>query len=470
MYLCLGCTEGRGNVPRSDSLVFGLASIGAFEKKKFTVGSRISAEAIVFVDDRATLEIDIGKGRRANLRMERKRMARSQYQNGCLFVRGKRRKVWVARWREDVILADGTADRVMRSVVLGPVSEIAGRREARRLLDAHLNPVNQGQYRPEGTMLFSQFIADCFEPGVLPTLKYATREIYSLLLRKHLLPRFGQHRLCDISRAEVQHYLLEKLKQGFAWETTNHLRHLLSKVMGTAVNWDYVLNNPVRGVKMPERTLKRPHRFLTAEDVRRLIAASNEPLRTIIILATMTGLRIGEILALRWGRIDLLRGTLHVAETCYKGHFGSPKTRASRREVPLAAAVVRELMSLHSRSAEISQEALVFSKSQGLPLAADNLRKKALRTACKRAGLQRIDWHTLRHTHGTLLHSQGTPLKVAQAQLGHSHMATTLDIYTHASASAQRDAVNLLEGQLFPNVPKLESGGKIAETKSQLVQ
>lgn len=88
--------------------------------------------------------------------------------------------------------------------------------------------------------------------------------------------------------------------------------------MGTAVNWDYALNNPVRGVKMPERTLKRPHRFLTAEEVRRLIAASNEPLRTIIILATMTGLRVGEILVLRWGRIDLLRGTLRVAETCDK--------------------------------------------------------------------------------------------------------------------------------------------------------
>ena len=89
-------------------------------------------------------------------------------------------------------------------------------------------------------------------------------------------------------------------------------------------------------------------------------------------------------------------------------------------------------------------------------LSADNLRKKSLRTACKRAGLLRIDWHTLRHMHGTLLHSQGTSLKVAQAQLGHSHMATTLEVYTHASASVQRDAVNLLENQLFPNVPKFE--------------
>ena len=397
-------------------------------------------------------------------------MARSPYQNGCLFVRGKRRKLWVARWREDVILADGSTGRVMRSVVLGPVSEIPGRREARRLLDAHLNPLNQGRYRPEGTMLFSRFIAECFDPGVLPTLKFATQEIYSLLLRKHLIPRFGGHRLCDISRVEVQQYLLEKLKQGFAWETTNHLRHLLSKVMGTAVNWDYIPNNPVRGVKMPERTLKRPHRFLTAEEVRRLIAASKEPIHTIVLLATMTGLRIGEILALRWGRVDLLRGTLLVAETCYKGHFGSPKTRASRREVPLAPAVVRELKAYYSRSAERSPSALVFATNQGAPLAADNLRKKALRTACKRAGLQRIDWHTLRHTHGTLLHSQGTPLKVAQAQLGHSHMATTLDVYTHASVTAQRDAVNLLEGQLFPNVPKLENGEKTAQEETQLVQ
>jgi integrase len=84
--------------------------------------------------------------------------------------------------------------------------------------------------------------------------------------------------------------------------------------------------------------------------------------------------------------------------------------------------------------------------------------------------LPRIDWHTLRHTHGTLLHTQGTPLKVAQAQLGHSHMATTLEIYTHASASAQREAVTLLESQLFPNVPKSDESGNTAQEEAQLLQ
>jgi integrase len=140
------------------------------------------------------------------------------------------------------------------------------------------------------------------------------------------------------------------------------------------VSWKVSLcdRNAFRSQKGHERT-----------EVRRLIAASKEPIHTIVLLATMTGLRIGEILALRWGRVDLLRETLLVAETCYKGHFGSPKTRASRREVPLAPAVVRELKAYYSRSAERSPSALVFAKHQGAPLAADNLRKRALCTACK---------------------------------------------------------------------------------------
>jgi integrase len=67
------------------------------------------------------------------------------------------------------------------------------------------------------------------------------------------------------------------------------------------------------------------------------------------------------------------------------------------------------------------------------------------------------------------LHSQGTPLKVAQAQLGHSHLAATLDVYTHDSVTAQRDAVNLLEGQLFSNVPKSENGDNTVQEETQLI-
>ena len=381
-------------------------------------------------------------------------MVRCRYQDGCLFVRGKKRKMWVARWREDVIQPNGVVERVLRSEVLGPVSEIAGRTEARILLQSRLASLNSGHRRAEGTMSFAVFVTNQFKPVVLPTLKPATREIYSFLLRKHLLPHFGDVRLCDITRAEIQRYLIEKLKDGYAWETTDHLRSLLSKIIGTAVDWNYVPDNPVHGARMPERTVKRPHRFFSSEEVRRLIAASDEPVRTIVMLAVMTGLRIGEILALRWGRINFVAGTLRVEETCYRGSFGTPKTRASRREVPLPASLVQALLTKRGRSATTAANALVFATRHGTPLASNNLRRRHLHRASRRAGLGSIDWHSLRHTHGTLLHEQGTPLRVAQAQLGHSHMTTTLSVYTHASGSAQREAVNQLEDQLFPNVPK----------------
>ena len=143
-----------------------------------------------------------------------------------------------------------------------------------------------------------------------------------------------------------------------------------------------------------------------------------------------------------------------VAEACFMGRFGTPKTRASRREIPLSPAVLEALKAHYSRSADRSPEALVFATPHGGPLVSNNLRKRGLQSACKRAGLPRINWHSLRHTHGTLLHVQGTPLKVAQAQLGHSHMATTLEVYTHASVIAQREAVNLLDEQVFPKMLK----------------
>jgi integrase len=151
----------------------------------------------------------------------------------------------------------------------------------------------------------------------------------------------------------------------------------------------------------------------------------------------------------------LTAGTLRVEETCYHGRFGTPKTKASRRELPLPSLVVQALLTHRSCSSDASAEALVFCTCRGTPLASNNLRKRQLYPACVRADLAPINWHTLRHTHGTLLHEQGTPLRVAQAQLGHAHMTTTLEVYTHASATAQRQAVDQLESQLFPNVPSL---------------
>src|SRR2546422_2802281 len=421
------------------------------------------------IDRWAKLGADAGKGGRANGR-ETIRMARRRYQTGCLLVRGKRRKMWVARWREDVIRPDGTPGRVLRSEVLGPVSEIPTRRAARQLLNTHLQPFNQGRCRPQSTITFAGFVAEHFEPVVLPTFKFSTRQGYASMLRKHLLPRFGDERLCDISRAEIQRFVLEKLRLGYAWEMANRIRDLLSKVLGTAVEWGYLEENPARGVKMPERTLKRPRTSLSADEVRKLLGVLDDPVRTIALLAVLGGLRIGEILALRWGRVDFSASSLRVEESYYHGRFGTPKTQASRRTVALPPIVVQALVARRSRCLDDGPDSLVFGGQETRPFDADHLRDGHLKPACVRAGLKPIDFHTLRHTHSSLLHATGTPLKVAQAQLGHSSMAMTLGVYTHALPDAQRQAVEKLERVLFPSVPNSGTDGECRNEKPQRLQ
>jgi integrase len=344
------------------------------------------------------------------------------------------------------------------------------KREARKQLASLLRPLNEGRHLPQSNLSFAGFVKEHFELAVLPTLKFSTQQSYSLLLNKHLLLRFGDHRLCDIGRAEVQRFVLEKLKQGYSWEHANHLRNLLSKVLGTAASWGFLAENPVRGVRMPERFSVRPSTYLSPDEVRRLLSVLAEPVRSIVFLATLSGLSIAEILGLRWGRVDLQRGTLRVEENFYRGQFGTPKTAARRREVPLAPSVVQVLAAHRVQSPNTSSEALVFCIRGGNPLNPDNLRKRQLRTACQRAGLKRIGWHTLRHTHSTLLHELGTPLKVAQSLLGHSRLATTLEVYTHASTDAQREAVAKLEEVLDPNGPKSVVGENPQDAKVPTIQ
>jgi len=418
------------------------------------------------LDDHDKLDSDARKTGRAN---GKGNMARRRYQFGCLFVRGTRLKVWVARWRERVLHSNGNMSSILRSEVLGAVSALS-KRQAQRLLEERLRLVNDPKFAPRCMVTFRRFVEDQFKPLVLPTLKFGTQEIYSLLLDKHLLPRFGEELIADITTPDVQRFVLEQLKKGYAWETASHMRHVLSKVLGTAKSWRYLPDNPVSGVEMPPRTLKRPRRSLSIKELQRLLSKMNEPERTITLLAALAGLRIGEILGLRWGRVHLDRGSIAIEEICYKGVFGTPKTKASRRTVPLATVVVRALEAHRTRCKDSSGNALVFCDRDGEPLSANNLRRKRLATACRRAGVSRIDWHTLRHTYSTLLHDLGTPVKVQQTLLGHSSAATTMDVYTHPVSESERDAVARLGKVLFPNVPNFapkcsnpETGGFVTQ-------
>ena len=101
-------------------------------------------------------------------------MARRRYQQGCLFVRGKKRKVWVLRYREDVMLPSGQIARVNRSEILGSLVDIPTQRNAQRIVESRLKPINQGMYRPMTTLTFREFVESQWKSCLFPTFKRST--------------------------------------------------------------------------------------------------------------------------------------------------------------------------------------------------------------------------------------------------------------------------------------------------------
>jgi len=393
-------------------------------------------------------------------------MARKKYfQCGSLFKRGKRNKVWVARYRELVMGADGETEFVRRSEILGTVADLPTRRDAETVLSDRLRRVNSADYHPRSCCSFRSFVQE-WEEQAHPTLKYATQEHYKYVVNSHLLPVFGNVQLRLISRESIQTFLANKLKDGLSLRTVKHLRTTLGTILGTAEFWGYIEDNPVRKTRLPRRGLRPEKTILTPEQLNSLLEKLPEPSRSLVWLLVLTGLRIGELLALRWQDIDLQAGLLRVSRTLYEGRFDEPKTRSSNRAVPLSAKGVEILASV--RSATPKPEDLVFCSKKGTPLCRRNLRNRQLDPVCEELKIPKIGWHSLRHSNATLLDAVGTPLGTVQSLLGHSSPEITRGTYIHSLPAGAKEAVQKVEDLLTG--PKRTQIVEIHKMASSLIQ
>ena len=173
----------------------------------------------------------------------------------------------------------------------------------------------------------------------------------------------------------------------------------------------------------------------------------------MVLLCGFTGVRAGELFALKWRHVNFERGVLQVRESVHRGQFGPPKTRSSVRDLPLGNILLAALLEHRKRFQQCSPDELLFPSRSGTALCRNNLLRRVIYPACERAKIPRTGWHGLRHLHATVLSEAGEPLKVAQAQLGHADLQTTLGVYTHVMPESQRRAVAKIESLIFPNFP-----------------
>ncbi len=279
------------------------------------------------LDSASTIFTDADRGGRAS---GKETMARPRYQDGSLVVRGKRRKVWILRWREDVLQTDGSVARIQRAETLGPISKIT-RQQARAVLQGRIGTANQVRRLPQATMTLEDFVRVQWRPNAELALKKSTVRYYVFQLDRHILPGLGSFSLCEFDRARVEGLLSDLRQKGHARPTIRGVRATLSTVLQTAIERGYLEKNPAHGIRIRDTAAKVQRRFYTPGQIRLLLPELDEPCSTVVQLAVLTGMRIGEILALRWKRIDWIRGTIEVAETFSDGEFGSPKTPSSNR-------------------------------------------------------------------------------------------------------------------------------------------
>jgi integrase len=374
---------------------------------------------------------------------------RKRFQTGQLYKIGKRRKVWTGRWYEDALQADGTVRQIRRAVIIGAVADIPTKRDAQARLDDLIRPVNQGISKPEGFVTFGSFVETQWQPLVFPTFKASTRHGYKTVLALHVLPGWRDWRLRDIERVGIQQWVAEKFRAGVGWQTVRNAWVLLSGILETAVEYGYLVSNPARGVKFPQQALKKKPAMIAGDSLAKLLKQVDDPYRTMVSLIAATGLRVGELLALRWDAIDFDIGTLAVRESVYEGAFQAPKTQRAVRTIPLGPHIVRALTSHRERVLRRESGDLVFGNRKGGPLRQSKVLTNILQPAAREVGLGRVTWHQFRHVHSSLLNDLKIPAKIAQEQLGHASISTTLGIYTHVIDASHRSAIEAVEAKLF---------------------
>ncbi len=270
-----------------------------------------------------------------------------------------------------------------------------------------------------------------------------TVQDYRIMLRRHLGPFFGDRPLERVTSDDVVAYIAAKSGHGLSAKTIGNHLNFLHSVFGYAIKRRWTRANPVAAVERPRQGASDPDiRFLDLDEFEALLRAVIDDLlgrveRVLYLAAALTGLRQGELIALRWRDIDWPSGVIRCRRTYTRGSFGAPKSRRSSRAVPMTDRLAAELERHFQRSAYRADDDLALGHPEtGHTLDPSKLRKR-FKEALGAAGLRDVRFHDLRHTFGTHMAAAGAPLRAIQEWMGHRDYATTLIYADYAPDATQ---------------------------------
>lgn len=377
---------------------------------------------------------------------------------------------------------DGNGKRIKREKTIRVDEDLL---ERPKKLDQHLQrellkfqtEVETGEYIAMEKLSFKEFVEVWLEKFVRKQLEATTIENYEFHAMKRIIPYFGNKQLDRITSLHVMDYL-DKLRRpdqrmesargsgalSPAYIVYNY--RVLRSIFKTAIAWKVLKENPMEGVAKPKERRSEELQVYNEQEVRYIIEQLREHddpmLRVCVLLAITTGMRRAELLGLEWKHVDLEAGVIDVRQSVPKFENGEPlvkepKTRGSIRKIAIPPFVVEELKEfravMNERRLRLSdlweggERRFLFVNHRGHlytpKVMTDRWRSFVAKHEKK---LKYIRWHDLRHTSATLLINQGVHAKNIAARLGHSKIATTMDIYGHAIESADFAAASKFEG------------------------
>lgn len=360
-------------------------------------------------------------------------------------VRRKPSGRWEARYRDPAGCQRGQTFRT--------------KREAELFLQRVGADVQRGEWiDPEAArMRFRRFAERWLETKV--NLKESTQADYLSVLSNHLLPAFGDLPLARVDRVAVQAWVAASVKRGLGAGTIRNAYGVLRQVMGAAVEAGAISKTPCRGIDLPT-VVRDEMNFVTHEEIAALAEAMAHPkdykgrprgnfpqFALAVQVAAYTGVRFGELAALRRKRVDLLHRRIHVAESVkeVRGRlvFGPTKTYETRT-VPFPD-FLAEPLARHLDGLPGDFDQLVFTARDGAPLRNSNFRRR-FDAAVAQAGLPKgLRIHDLRHSFAALLIAAGGHPQAVKERMGHSTVQVTFDRYGHLFPALESSLTDALD-------------------------